>query len=366
MRIEPVDGPRPYPEVLLAHDPRLSDGDRATVRAGRSALNVEVSVPAGEDAFAARKRLIVALGTVLGADGVAAVDVLSQQLWTREQLDDEISHEAPLHVDQMHTRHAVGREDGSCHWLHSHGLRECGGTDFDILLPHPACVHDSAGLIRAAAFAALEGRLAPSSKPLRLSSLENTVRGVALDEFMRSASAEQRALFDDAHSGPRMVLCDPAGMLPWSKPSPARLFQRDVPDGTMVYLSNAATDLAARRARGTYPRLRAIAEEFAALELPVLVKLGYEVDGDSGREHLWFTVDAFHDSGIDATLVNDPHQVAHLRKGDRRRHTLERLSDWTILTPVGTITPHSLFGARRLRKERPKVEKFLEARRKKG
>jgi hypothetical protein len=151
-----------FPEVLLRHGPRLSDEDRATVRAGRSAISVEISPPPGSDPFEFRKRLIRLLGILLGESGAAAVDVTAQRVWPREQLDDELAHDAPLHVDQMYTLHAVASErSDDCVWLHSHGLEELGGFDFDILRPHPNHVHDLSGVVRGAALASIEGRLRP-------------------------------------------------------------------------------------------------------------------------------------------------------------------------------------------------------------
>ena len=52
------------------------------------------------------------------------------------------------------------------------------------------------------------------------------------------------------------------------------------------------------RARATYPRMRQIAVELseAGIDLPMIVKLGYRIDGgkEKDREHMWFEV---HDLG---------------------------------------------------------------------
>ena len=113
-----------------------------------------------------------------------------------------------------------------------------------------------------------------------------------------------------------------------------------------------ASQLMAERARKTYPVLRQIAEEVAELELPVLVKIGYVVDGgdDDEREHLWFQAHALAPETVDATLVNAPYYIERLNEGDRGTHSIEGLSDWTVMTPFGPINPRA-FHARRLIRE---------------
>lgn len=55
---------------------------------------------------------------------------------------------------------------------------------------------------------------------------------------------------------------------------------------------------------------------------------------------------------MEATLENRPYGVSRLRPGEGGAHSLELVTDWTILTPFGSITPRSLVAARAVR-ERP-------------
>lgn len=361
--LEPRATYAPFPDAVLEHDPRLSRADRAVVRAARSAVVARVS-PGIDDPFRARKRLLRVLGAALGEHGVAALDVAAQRIWTREALDDELAHDAPLDVDQMYVLHAVSGDAG-VYWLHSHGLDMLGAFDFDILRPDPAHVVDSVGVVRAMALASIEGRLRPGGDPMRPCSLEQQVRGVLADEFMRQATPEDARLRDPSdHTEQRVVLCDPhAKLVPaWlSKPRPSRLFQEKLPDEALVFYSNSASRRARERACGTYPRMRAAMEEFASMELPALVKLAYEVDGggENDCEHLWFEVHGCHEDELDATLINEPYQIAAMHKGDRARHPVSRLSDWQIMTPVGAIKPTALHVVRAIRSDRARVEQAI-------
>jgi hypothetical protein len=346
--------------AVVAHDPRLTEHDRVVVQAGRSAVRV-TSAAAASDPFSSRKRLLALLGTLMGKHGVAAVDPVAQAVWTRERLDDELAHDAPLDIEQMYTLHAVTDDQGVA-WLHSHGLAELGGFDLDVVRPHRKHAGDAAGIVRALAFASVEGKLRPGGPPVRPSALEYAVRAVDAEEFMRTAAADDACCRDPAdHTERRVVLCEPAGpLLPWlSTPQPARLFQFAPPD-TIVFYSTVASRRMAERARATYARFRATTAEFADLRLPALVKLGYPVDGGSDElEYLWFEVHAFHDDAVDATLTNVPDRVSHLRQGQRARHPVAHLTDWTILTPLGSVSPISLHRVRQLRSERPRVERAM-------
>ena len=125
-------------------------------------------------------------------------------------------------------------------------------------------------------------------------------------------------------------------------------------DRFVTPFSTAATALMAERARQTLGVFRQLKEEFASLDLPAVAKLGYEVEGGDAeeREHLWFEVHDIAGDAIDATLMNKPFRVPGLTVGERRQHDLARLTDWTIMSPEGQMTPRNLGAARRLRETR--------------
>jgi hypothetical protein len=52
------------------------------------------------------------------------------------RLADELVHDAPLDIVQIHVLHVVTQPEGV--WLHSHGLGELGSVDFDVLRPAEA------------------------------------------------------------------------------------------------------------------------------------------------------------------------------------------------------------------------------------
>jgi uncharacterized protein YegJ (DUF2314 family) len=130
----------------------------------------------------------------------------------------------------------------------------------------------------------------------------------------------------------------------------------------MFGFSHSATDLAADRACKTYPLLRTYAREFAEFEFPVLVKLGYAVDGAANqkeREHMWFEVHELGDDSIDATLANRPNFISRMKEGDRGRHNTSLISDWMIMTPLGYMNPRSTAAARMVRENADKLREMM-------
>jgi hypothetical protein len=356
------------PGVIIDHTLALSEAERSRARLGQATIAVRVHTRPRQ-VLADRKRLLFWLRALMQADGVIGIDTTSQLLWSPAMLDDELTHDADLDIEALYTIHAVWEEldKSRVPWLHTHGLGALGAFDIDVLGPSPLFVSNCADPLRAIAFAAFEGTIGPETPRFELAHPGGAVRLVPVDEFHAHASPEHQRLrdLDAAHGAPRAVLCEPAGGLfgRWrNRPLPSRFLSTLSDDRFVTPFSTAATTLMAERARqtiGVFGRLR---EEFASLDLPAVAKLGYEVDGGGPdeREHLWFEVHGISGDRVDATLTNRPFRVPGLTTGERRAHDLARLTDWTILSPEGQITPRNLSAARRLRETRSKWQTLLD------
>ncbi len=360
----------PLPRKLVDLSPTLSDAERAELRAAGTGVSLAFKLR-GEDPLRERKLALRYVRAVMGRDAVGAVDVESMRFWSRAELEEELAHEAELDVQSLYSLHAVrcgdgggdatprGEERGESIWLHTHGLAALGGFDLDVLNP-PSPLDLDSGLgdvLRALAFRVVEGLVKPGDPRVQLAEPGGAVALIEAESFQREGPARERELRHDPdreHATKRAVVCDP---LPWgpakwfTKPRASRWLQAPMPEGVLVHYSQAATQLMARRARETYGVLRRLAQELQPLQAPTLVKLGYEVDGGAPdqREHLWFEVHHFHDGHVEATLLNQPHRIAALAPGQRGRHEVQRLTDWTLLTPAGRITPSHTVPLRRLR-----------------
>ena len=63
---------------------------------------------------------------------------------------------------------------------------------------------------------------------------------------------------------------------------------------------------------------------------------------------------------MDATLVNRPLAV-DLREGERATRALDLLTDWTLITPAGWVTPRSQHAVRLLWEDADEIREALRA-----
>lgn len=346
------------PTSFIDYDATLTGDERGEIRSAGTALvfgaqNDKCSI------LQARKGALALMRLIMGNEGVAAVDHVSQRFWSRDALDMELSHGADLDIDSLMTLHAVYAEDrAKAHWLHSHGLGEMGFFDFDILLPSPDLLGVGYDHIRSIAFGILEGNLTPNASHCHAF----PIRTVSAADFMRKAPPELRRLRDDPdqqHMEKRAILCEPIhGLISRLRGSIeiSRFFSAPEIDPRVgIHFSDEACEMMARRARETYRTFRSIADELNGLNVGLAVKLGCQTDRGK-REHLWFEVNNLSDNEIDATLANEPFHISGMHQGQRGKYPLDLLTDWQIFTPAGAINPRQSKVLRHIRAHREELQ----------
>jgi len=364
------------PKIVVDFDARLTEDEKAAVGSCRQSLSVTAEPRTG-NVLADRKDLLRFLHAALGEQGVAAVDHTAQAFWSRDALEQELSHDAELDIDGIYTLHLVSNrvpeasEGMRPYWLHSHGLREIGFHDFDVLDPAEDLGGHAHDLLRAIAFAIVERRLGADGRAFEVVVGERVQPVAARDFLGRTPSAEYlqyRSSVDDDHLDRHLVLCD-AGSASWfsrlrgkNGPRSSRFLRGPFPEEVMIHFSSSATELMAKRARQMLDVFREVATEFAEFEFPAMVKLGYHVDGggEDDREHLWFQVHRFVGNRFDATLINAPFHIARLREGVRGEHPADLMSDWVVLTPFGRIDPRQTRTLRTVRQRKSELRQMLE------
>jgi hypothetical protein len=344
------------PEVLIDCDAELTPLEKKEVKACGTSVSLMVK-SSRKHLLRDRKHALFFMNAVLGEEGVAALDHISQKFWSRGALEAEASQGADADVTSLFCSHLVtGPEKSSPRWFHTHGLAEIGLFDFDILNPADSVLHTGVDLVRAVAMGILEGNI-KKGQTFELLSVGGPMRAVPAREFNAKAPAKWVALREDPsgqHSDDRVVVCDGprAGLFGKLRAeiAPAKFLMGEIPDNGLLHLSAEDSQRAAERARATYGLFRQVCEELKRWEMPSLVKIGYLVDGSAAdKEFLWFQVHEARDHEVDATLLNAPFRIARLKEGDRAVHAVESLSDWQIMTPVGSISPRQTTPLRFLR-----------------
>lgn len=357
--------PLPPPD-MIEYLP-LSEDEKAEVLQGQSSVSLTMNSN-HEHVLRDRKNLLRVLRAIMGRDGVAAVDHISERFWSRAALDDEMAHNADLDVEGIYNIHSV-HENERVYWLHTHGLGEIGALDFDILNPSEG-VAGVAGLdsLRSLAFALLEGKATASDEAYPFAHPGGDIRLVDVNRFHREADPAIAALRenDANHNSNRVVLCDPSSQGFFTRLfrkglRPSRFLSSELPEHAVSPFSNEATALMCARARDTYSVLCALLEEFEEFPFQPLAKIGYVIDGGGSddREHMWFQIHKADADGLDATLVNSPFNIARMKAGDRTKHDLAKLTDWIILTPMGTISPRFTTPARNIRLHKNELREAL-------
>lgn len=376
--LEAFQDPPIPPEIMVNHDARLNDDEKGAVRGAGYAVFVRAEPRTG-NVLTDRKDLLHFLHAAMLDEGIAVLDHSAQAFWSRGALEEELAHDAELDIDAIHTIHFVREDEGKASadeprafWLHTHGLQEIGFEDFDVLDPADALGAEASELSRALAFAVVEGRLGPGAGAFALTD-GHPVRTVPAREFLARAPKSDHRLYrdtvDDVHVNGHAIVCDPApgGLLSrlvrGAAPRAARFLRGPFPDELLIHFSTAATELMAKRARQMLPVFRALSAELAEFEFPALAKLGYRIDGgeEGASEHLWFQVHGFDGEALDATLLNAPFRIACLQEGQRGSHPLELLSDWAILTPLGSVTPRDTRTLRFIRENRARLREVVAA-----
>ena len=345
-------------DALVHPEGLLTVKEREAMARARSGLLLEVDAN-DESPLVARKRFLRFARAVMGPASLGTLDLLSRRGWSRAAIDDEIALDVWLDVTALFAIHLVSDDGVVPTWLHTHGLGDVGGFDFDVLSPDPAMGDMRMDVVRALAFAILERRAVMGGEPFTLASPDGDVAFVDAAEFMQTAAAEHVALRsgasanDDDHSQARAIVCEPSThplVVYLKRPMPSLYTSSEEQPGALLKLSTDATEWSAKRARGSFAHLRLLFEATRRTGACPFVNLGFD-DDEGAREHLWFRVNALTMDTIDATLLNAPFAISGMHEGDRAVHSVEQLSDWVAPTSRGAARPWYLAPMRRLRGE---------------
>jgi hypothetical protein len=254
----------------------------------------------------------------------------------------------PPAPDTLFSIHAVA-DDGTTAWMHTHGLARCGTLELEALDVPVDFTGLTGQLINTIAAMILEhGIPAPGEvfEPGRNIDVAWMPWFEGIKKVKRSAYGRRDGDRDDAHRGARGILLVPRKGWFGTRWRGLDTHRPVLEDNPVLFVSSLETLRHKLLAKERQGRFRALFERFSNAERWVfLIKLGYIVDGaedESAREHLWFRVHGIDDARVDATLVNEPHQIARMHEGDRAHHDLALMSSWVVLCEHGKFDPESI------------------------
>lgn len=324
---------------------RIDGPDFEHVQSARWQLGLSVNF--GEEPLAAfhqQLRLLNALvpnpALLLDADAFAP----RPASWLRDLAESDI----PPSPSTLYSIHAVTGDAGDDVWLHTHGMLRTGYPDLDLLgIPQSDSNLGAELLGRVAALFLNQGPPPPGERfeigrdlDLAWLAWEDGLKRLSGSSVGGSADRE-----DDAHTGLRAVIVAPTEV---GYESVARHLPT-LRDNPLLYVSHAETQRMMLLASERLPRfLNLLGSHASDPGWAFLVKLGFPVNAepDGGKEHLWFQVHGLIDGQVDATLTNQPFAVA-LELGQRGLHSLDQLTDWTIVAPFGRFDPDAILNLER-------------------
>lgn len=317
----------------------------------KSEFSLGVSLALGEDPLADFHAQLELLWRI-APTAVVLFDVDGCRARPADWLRETVETEVPPPPSCLYSIHSVhdGSDDGTV-WLHTHGLHRCGSIELEILDVPRNDVRHVTSLLETAAAMFIESGPEPPETPFFVGDgidllwvpWEDGVSKVATEALGTERDRDQY------HSGPSGILFAPGGEN--GNLEPVCRYTELLAGDPLLYVTHMETErmrLLARERVHKFAHFQKLLGEHR--DWTFMVKLGYVVDDaehDSQREHLWFEVHSIIGSEVDATLLNQPYRVARLECGDRRRHSLELLTDWSIGSPFGSHGPGSVLDLER-------------------
>lgn len=327
---------------------RFVEAEKDLIRQSRWAIGVETMF--GEDPLADFHRQVQVVNAAV-PDSPALLDPVSCVLrpgeWTR-RVAGTTTPPDPTNLFCVHSVRDDADDNGPL-WLHTHGLIRCGGMEWESLGIARDNVHGIGTLLNTVALIHLDKEAPPSGEPFAVGRNLPLVwlpQRQGLRKFPAGLPGGIKDR-DPIHSLPSGILLRKTRNW-FRRYRDLNAYGPLLDENPIFWLSDKETTRMSAMARERLGEfLRRFQEHGQQTDDWVfLVKLGYRVDGgqsDKDREHLWFQVHAIDGQRVEATLVNEPYDIAAMHDGDRGWHDLSLLTDWTVMSKFGRFGPDEIF-----------------------
>ena len=288
-------------------------------------------------------------------DAVLAMDLPACRPHPASWLRESAGSAVPPAPTSLFVIHAVydDKDPAGRVWMHTHGLGRCGSIELEIMDVTREDASTLALLVNTVAAMFVEQGAPPPDRPFQAGKGLDLLWLPWEDGLKKIGGKTSGGLADrdEAHEGAAGLLFVPAkGLFGRRYMSPAA-HAPVLAENPLLFVSRMETERMALLAKDRWAAFVELQRSHGAHDdWAFLVKLGYPVDGaenDADREHLWFQVHDVHGPDLDATLTNEPYAVSALSKDARGRHSIELMTDWAILNPMGHFTPDTLHLLRR-------------------
>jgi uncharacterized protein YegJ (DUF2314 family) len=255
----------------------------------------------------------------------------------------------------LYTIHAV--YVGNQYWLHTHGLNCCGFPELEIMDKMSKNEYSTLRsiYIRMIENAISSNELVNEKKAVYVGDMDNQKPIIltwihweeALKEYKKDVLGGESDR-DDGHSRYSGIVFAYLSQKDYDKWKHARL--TDLPMkrliNPLVFFTNRETE---RLSAMACERIVYLIHGLQMTDSAALVKVALPVDEEfkqndgTGREHIWFKVDAITSESVTGTLIQEPYHVKDMHEGSSGTYPHEMITDWQLYVGDETITPDTSY-----------------------
>ncbi|WP_313386542.1 DUF4026 domain-containing protein [Chishuiella sp.] len=263
--------------------------------------------------------------------------------------------EVPPAPSYLYTIHGVYDEiDGEkIYWLHTHGLHRCGSVELEMLnIKNGIEQLNSALDMIVNAFIKADYR-SPENQEFNIGydGLDITFCWKRWEDVVKNYQTNIPGGYNDRQ--PENENYEPSGVLLAVQEgitvSP-EIYTSTIADNPIFFISDQETERMSAMAYQRFNDYKKVFKKYFNPEAEdenywrFLVKLGFDVDHEMKKEHIWFDVYNITDNNeIVAVCLNRPYAVDGLNEGDEGIYPQEMITDWLIYTPTNTITSDNIY-----------------------
>lgn len=271
--------------------------------------------------------------------------------WTKLTAESEV----PPAPTYLYTIHGVYDEiDGErVYWLHTHGLHRCGSVELEMINIKNGIEQLNSALDMIVTSFIKPDYRSPENEEFNIGydGLDITFCWKRWEDVVKDYPAEIPGGYNERQ--PENENYEPCGVLLAVQEgitlSP-EVYASTIADNPIFFVSDQETE---RMTAMAYQRFDQYKKAFKTYFNPeaddenywrFLVKLGFDVDHEMNKEHIWFDVYGINENNeMLAVCLNRPYAVDNLNEGDEGTYSQEMITDWLIYTPTNTITSDNIY-----------------------
>ncbi len=271
--------------------------------------------------------------------------------WAKLTAESEI----PPAPTYLYTIHGVYDEvDGEkVYWLHTHGLHRCGSVELEMLN-----IKDGIEQMNSALDMIVNAFIKPDYRTpenvefnIGYDGLDITFCWKRWEDVVKDYPVTIPGGYNERQ--PENGNYEPTGVLLAMQEGHTltpEVYATTIADNPIFFISDQETERMSAMAYQRFDSYKKAFQEHFNAEAEeenywrFLIKLGFDVDHEMNKEHIWFDVYGINENNeILGVCLNRPYAVDGLNEGDEGLYPQEMITDWLIYSPTTTFTPDNIY-----------------------